>query len=103
MEIETRGSEENMNKTYIIAHQDAPVPAEANKSSLLLTYLNKIDPITHPNDLCPLRGAVPHDTGHLFNCNSVPTQLRTRDLWENPVAAAALLAEWGEKLGARAV
>jgi hypothetical protein len=70
-----------------------------NKSPLLLSYLNKIDPATHPSPLCPLCLSNTHDTIHLFSCPEMPTSLSVGDLWADPVNAAGLLARWGDRLG----
>jgi hypothetical protein len=67
-----------------------------NKSSLLRSYLHKIDTDNYTTDICPLCYGQTHDTRHLFDCNEVPTRLVLVDLWRNPVDVAAL---WGEKLG----
>ena len=66
----------------------------AGKSPLLLSYKNKIDPLTYPSPLCPLCKSQIHDTPHLFNCQHLPTNLSPMDLWLNPVGVAALLAAW---------
>ena len=70
-----------------------------NKSPLLVSYLHKIDPGTHPTPSCPLCGHVNHDTTHLFQCPAIPTQLIPDDLWRDPVAAGGLVAEWRGALG----
>ena len=70
-----------------------------NKSSLLMTYLHKIDPANHPAANCPLCNDPNHDTLHLFNCPDIATTLTVWDLWTDPVGVAALLYVWGEKLG----
>ena len=46
-----------------------------NKSPLLLSYLHKIDPATHPNPLCTLCHAHIHDAQHIFRCSHIPTSL----------------------------
>ena len=56
-----------------------------NKPPFLRQYLHKIDIITHPSDECPLCGASPHDTPHLFDSTELPTDLTTDDLWTNPL------------------
>ena len=71
----------------------------ANKSPLLLSYLNKISPDAHPTPNCPLCGHQNHDTQHLFNCPAVPTTLTPEDLWRNPEGAGRLVAEWRGALG----
>ena len=65
-----------------------------NKSPILLSYLNKIDPFTYPSPLCPLCKKQNHDTTHLFNCPLLPTNLVPMDLWLAPERVAALLAAW---------
>ena len=70
-----------------------------NKSPLLLSYLHKIDPGSHPTPGCPLCGHGNHDTRHLFQCSVLPTSLVPDDLWNNPAAAARLAAEWRGALG----
>ena len=71
--------------------EDSPVD---NKSPILLSYLNKIDPFTYPSPLCPLCKKQNHDTTHLFNCPLLPTNLVPMDLWLAPERVAALLAAW---------
>ena len=70
----------------------------AYKSPLLMTYLNKINEEDYPSPTCPLCNSNDHDTGHLFNCTEIPTDLTTESLWTDPVGAAALLEVWGERL-----
>ena len=70
-----------------------------NKSPLLMTYLHKIDPASHPAANCPLCNDPNHDSLHLFKCPDIPTTLTVWDLWTDPVGVAALLDVWGEKLG----
>ncbi|KAH7714342.1 hypothetical protein AAVH_18298 [Aphelenchoides avenae] len=41
-------------------------------------------------DACPHCDGTPHDTAHLFNCSTHPTDLKPIDLWKKPVDAAAL-------------
>ena len=71
----------------------------ANKSPLLMTYLHKINEEDYPSPTCPLCNSDDHDTGHLFNCTEIPTDLTMDSLWTDPVGAAALLEAWGERLG----
>ena len=66
---------------------------------LLMTYLHKINEEDYPSPTCPLCNSNDHDTGHLFNCTEIPTDLTTKSLWTDPVGAAALLEAWGERLG----
>ena len=40
-----------------------------------------------------------HNTGHLFNCTEIPTDLTKESLWTDPVGAAALLEVWGGEVG----
>ena len=58
-------------------------------SRLLKSYLNRLDESVSEN--CPECGQAPHDTVHLFNCQSNPTTLTPLDLWRNPREAAAFL------------
>ena len=60
-------------------------------SSILNSYLHRINPTTHPSPNCPRCNLSPHTTNHLFNCPSNPTELETRILWEDPPAAAVFL------------
>ena len=60
-------------------------------STHLNSFLNRIDPTSHPSDLCPKCNLAPHTTSHLFNCTANPTNLEPRILWEDPPAAAAFL------------
>ena len=55
----------------------------ANKSPFLLSYLNHIDPTSHPSPLCPLCEVAEHNTTHLFECPHVPTVLDPDSLWSN--------------------
>jgi len=59
-------------------------------STHLNSYLARINPEEH-QDSCPKCGQSPHNTPHLFNCQSDPTELTTRILWEDPPAAATFL------------
>ena len=67
---------------------------------MLISYLHKIDPVTHPSPTCPLCKSHDHDTNHLFSCTALPTQLEPINLWDDPVAVAELLQRWGDALGA---
>jgi hypothetical protein len=58
-------------------------------SKYLNSYLSRIDPQIH--DICPKCKLGPHDTNHLFNCTSSPTQLEVVDLWKKPVEVAIFL------------
>ena len=58
-------------------------------SRLLNSYNNRIDE-NIPN-ICPNCGATPHDTNHLFNCRSNPTELTVFSLWTRPKLAAEFL------------
>ena len=42
-------------------------------------------------DVCPDCGVAPHSVEHLFRCPACPTQLTTRDLWDNPDVVADFL------------
>ena len=66
----------------------------ANNSPILLSYLNHIDPITHPSPSCPLCRVAEHNTSHLFNCPNIPTDLDPESLWSNPAEVAILLDQW---------
>ena len=70
-----------------------------NKSPFLLSYLHKIDALTHPSPLCPLCRTHEHTT-HLFSCPQIHTTLSALDLWRDPSRIAALLDDWREKLAA---
>ena len=70
-----------------------------NKCPLLYSYLNKIDPVKHPTDTCPLCRTERHDTRHLFNCTNIPTALTVEDLWTSPVEVADLLGRWRRAVG----
>ena len=59
-----------------------------NKSSLLLSYLNK-----HSSPLCPFCKSELHTTTHLFKCSNITTQLKVTDLWTAPVEVGNLLVE----------
>ena len=47
----------------------------ANKSSFLHTYMNKMSPATHPSPLCSLYNWQQHDSSHLFNCQYIQSPL----------------------------
>src|SRR6267154_1536919 len=66
----------------------------AGKSSVLMAYLNAIDPKSYPSPACPLCNSQKHTTQHLFSCPKMNTTLTIQDLWNNPVAVAALLQQW---------
>ena len=55
----------------------------------LNSYMNRIDPSIA--DTCPACNSTPHDTDHLFNCNSKPTHLEPSALWTNPKQSALFL------------
>ena len=63
----------------------------ANKSPILLSYLNHIYPTSHPSPLCPLCEVAEHDTIHFLNCHYIRTVLDPDSLWLNHVEATALL------------
>ena len=78
----------------ISSHKKLDVPWHsycAGKSPVLMTYLNAIDPKRYPNSACPLCISHHHTTKHLFYCSEFNTTLNIQDLWNNPVAVAALL------------
>ena len=72
----------------------------AGKSSMLMTYLNKIDAKSYPSSICPLCTSHEHTTKHLFTCPQINTSLVPTDLWRDPVAVATLLQQWDDALGA---
>ena len=55
-------------------------------SYLLNSYRNRID--EEVQNVCPLCKITPHDSQHLFHCNSNPTDLVLRDLWQRPKLVA---------------
>ena len=58
-------------------------------SRKLNSYKHRID--QNINDKCPECNGTPHDSKHLFNCPSNPTDLQVVDLWTKPVLAANFL------------
>lgn len=74
------------------------VQLRTNKFPFLVEYKHKIEPQVTPSPLCTLCRTNVHNTQHLFNCPKISTQLDTKDLWENQIEAAALLAKWAPKL-----
>src|SRR5688572_22382393 len=68
------------------------------KSPILRSYLHKIDPASHSSPTCPLCNSQDHITQHLFSCPKIITTLTARDLWDDVVAAAALLQQWDDVL-----
>ena len=72
----------------------------AGKSPILLSYMHAIDPTSHPSPTCPLCKSQEHTTQHLFSCPKINTTLTARELWNDPVAVAALLQQWDDALGA---
>ena len=64
-----------------------------NKSPLLNSYLNKINPKTNPSPNYPLCKNKTHDTKHLFTCTNIKTNLGPLVLWYEPVAVAELLQQ----------
>ena len=66
----------------------------ANKSLVLASYLNHIDPTSNPSPTCPLCRMAEHNTAHLFNCPQMPTILDPESLWSNPAEVANLLDSW---------
>ena len=69
-----------------------------NKSSILKSYLHKVDAKTHPSPLCPLCNIHTHDTHHLFNCTHIRTTWSPLDWWTDPAGVMELLARWRDKL-----
>jgi hypothetical protein len=69
------------------------------KSPFLIQYKNKIDSQNNPSNLCPLCNLVEHNTGHLFNCPQIPTNLTVSSLWIDPVGVSDLLEAWSLRLG----
>src|SRR6267154_3577295 len=63
------------------------------KSSILMAYLNAIDPKSYPSPSCSLCKSHDHTTQHLFSCPAISTTLTPRDLWNQPVGMAALLQQ----------
>src|SRR2546425_5236156 len=72
----------------------------AGKSPVLTAYLHTIDSKSYPSPICPLCKSHDHTTQHLFSCPIINTTLTARDLWDDPVAVAALLQQWDDALGA---
>ena len=60
-------------------------------STVLNSFLNRINPALYPTDSCPKCGQSPHTTAHLFNCPADPTDTTIQDLWDDPLAAASFL------------
>ena len=58
-------------------------------SRRLNSYLNRLDP--EIQNQCPDCHISPHDTCHIFNCLSKPTNLTVTDLWFRPVEVAEYL------------
>jgi hypothetical protein len=52
----------------------------AGKSSMLQTYMHKINPLQAPSPNCLLYNQGEHDTRHLFECRRMPTHLIPEDL-----------------------
>ena len=72
----------------------------AGKSPVITAYLHTIDPKSYPSPICPLCKSHDHTTQHLFSCSKINTTLKAQDLWDDPVAVAALLQKWEDVLGA---
>ena len=64
----------------------------AKKCPLLQSYLHAIRAAEDPS--CPLCGHPEHNSEHLFDCPSIPTDLTPVDLWRRPVLVADLLDQW---------
>jgi hypothetical protein len=62
----------------------------------LYAYMNKIDPHTYPNNICPLckNPDETHDTLHLFRCPKLHASKGVISLWTHPVYAVSLLSRW---------
>lgn len=58
-------------------------------SKKLNHYMNRLDP--RIEDKCNICSGSPHDTLHLFNCPTNPTQLTPLDLWLKPGEVAEFL------------
>ena len=71
----------------------------ANKCPLLIEYLHKISPDTHPTPMCPLCNAHTHNTNHLFTCQHIHTTPTLISLWEDPVGVADPLSRRSAVLG----
>ena len=72
----------------------------AGKSPVLTVHLHTIDPKYYPSPICQLCKSHDHTTQHLFSCSKINTTLSVLDLWDDPVAVAALLQKWENVLGA---
>ena len=83
----------NKNENPPQENQNPAVPAE-----IWVQHTSKLLPSPHKPRRA--RRQLPQTTTHLFNCQSDPTELNTRILWEDPPAAAAFL---GLDLGGEAV
>ena len=70
----------------------------AGKYPLLQEYLRDIGAAEDPS--CPLCGQGEHNTVHLFQCLSIPTNLTPQDLWRRPLQAAELVESWRAALAA---
>ena len=55
----------------------------------LQSYMSRVE--EDETDSCPLCNISPHDTVHLFNCASNPTDLQPTDLWTKPKKVAIFL------------
>ncbi|KAI5716048.1 hypothetical protein M8J77_026544 [Diaphorina citri] len=55
-------------------------------SRILNSYMNRLD--SNIEDRCPQCRGSPHNTLHLFNCPSKPTQMTPIDMWLKPIEVA---------------
>ena len=70
----------------------------AGKCPLLKGYLHRIGAEEDPS--CPLCGHPEHNTAHIFECPTLPTELTPVHLWRTPADVADLLERWKTALGA---
>lgn len=70
----------------------------AQKIPLLQEYLHNIGAEEDPS--CPLYGHHSHNTAHIFEYLTVPTELSPIHLWHSPAEVADLLERWKTALGA---
>ena len=71
----------------------------AHKCPLLMAFLHKISPDSHPTPMCLFCNAHTHYTNHIFTCQHIHTTLTPVCLWENLVGAVDFLARWSAVLG----
>jgi len=65
-----------------------------NKSPILFSYRNKIDPKNYPSDLCILCKTATHDSFHLFHCPKLYASKTPISLWNDPEYVVSLLSRW---------